>query len=149
MTVDELISCLSISWIEKITKFVPSTSKNRTKLKEINTSDNHKHKDNQVSSSSGNGTKLTLSRIEKITMLPDKKLQYIITILLISGTPISRDELTDIFSYQNVAYFRQNYLKPLETTGFIKRTNPEKPTISNQKYLITEQGKRFLTGRDD
>ena len=48
-----------------------------------------------------------------------------------------------------LAYFRQIYIKPLETSGFIKRTNPEKPTISNQKYLITEKGKRFLTGKDD
>jgi ATP-dependent DNA helicase RecG len=62
---------------------------------------------------------------------------------------VSRDELTDIFSYQNLAYFRQIYLKPLETSGLIKRTNPEKPTASNQKYLITEKGKRFLTGKDD
>jgi len=82
-------------------------------------------------------------------MLPDKRLQYIVKILLVSGTPISRDELTDIFSYQNLAYFRQNYLKPLETSGFIKRTNPEKPTVSNQKYVLTEQGKRFLTAKSD
>ena len=92
---------------------------------------------------------LATSWIEKGTKLSDKRLQYIITILLISGTPESRDEITDIFSYQNLAYFRQIYLKPLETAGFIKRTNPEKPIVSNQKYLITEQGKRFLTGKED
>jgi ATP-dependent DNA helicase RecG len=66
--------------------------------------------------------------------------------LLVSGSPISRDELTELFAYKNVAFFRQNYLKPLETNGFIKRTNLEKPTASNQKYVITEKGKQFITG---
>jgi predicted transcriptional regulator len=79
--------------------------------------------------------------------LPDKRLQYLITILLISGTPITKDELIEIFSYKNVAFFRDNYLKPLEVAGFISKTNPDKPTAPTQKYVITEKGKRFLTGQ--
>jgi predicted HTH transcriptional regulator len=110
-----------------------------------NISDNQKFNNNYVPSSGEIRTKSGLNPIEKITMLPDKKLQYIIKILFVSGAPISRDELTDIFVYKNLAFFRQNYLRPLETTGFIKRTNPEKPTASNQKYVITEKGKQFLT----
>ena len=149
MSWEDRISFLSLSWIENITKFVPSSSKYRTKLKEKNIVDNQKNNNNQVLSSNENGTKLLQSQTAKVTKLTDKRLQYIITILLVSGIPVSRDELTDIFSYQNLAYFRQIYLKPLESVGFIKKNNPEKPTASNQKYLITEKGKRFLTGKDD
>jgi len=45
--------------------------------------------------------------------------------------------------------FRQNYLKPLETVGFTIKTNPQKPTASNQKYMITAQRKRLITAKAD
>ena len=64
------------------------------------------------------------------------------------GSPISIDELLDVFEYRDKGKFRQNYLKPLEAVGFITKTNPDKPTVSNQKYVITEKGKRFLTGQE-
>ena len=148
MSWEKQISCLSLSWIENITKFVPSSSKNRTKTSKSYIIDKQYYNIDQVSSSSEIGTKIVSGSIEKITKLPDKRLQYIIIILFVSGIPVSRDELMDIFSYQNLAYFRQSYLKPLEAAGFINRTNPEKPTVSNQKYLITEKGKHFITGQD-
>jgi len=85
---------------------------------------------------------------ENPTKLPNKKLQYLIYILLMLGLPLSVDELMALFDYKHKGKFRQNYLNPLETVGFIRKTNPDKPTASNQKYLITEQGKRFLTGKD-
>jgi len=55
--------------------------------------------------------------------------------------------LMSIFDYKHKGKFRENYINPLESVGFIRKTNPEKPTVPNQKYLITEEGKRFLTGR--
>ena len=76
-----------------------------------------------------------------LTNLPSKKMGYIITILMISGT----DDLIEIFSFRHKTYFRQNHLKPLEAAGLITKTNPNKPTASNQKYLITEKGKQYLT----
>ena len=89
------------------------------------------------------------SYIEKPTKLPNKKLKYIIDILLFSASPISIDELMEFLEYKHKDTFRQNYIKPMESVGFIRKTNPDKPTASNQKYLITEQGKRFLTGKDN
>jgi hypothetical protein len=85
---------------------------------------------------------------EKGTKLPNKKLCYLTTMLMLLGTSLSIDELMDVFGYKDKGKFRQNYLKPLEMNGFVQKTNPEKPTASNQKYLITEQGKRFLAGRE-
>jgi len=149
MSWEEQISFLSLSWIEKGTKFVSSSSKNGIKSQKLHISDNQQYKYCKDTSLNEKSIKFVPSPIEKITKFLDKRLQYIIKILLVSGTPISRDELTDIFSYQNRVYFSQNYLKPLEAKGFLRKTNPEKPTASNQKYLITEQGKRFLTGKED
>ena len=85
---------------------------------------------------------------EKPTKLPNKKMRYIVVILLMLGTPLSIDELMSLFEYNHKGKFRDNYIKPLEAIGFITKTNPDKPTASNQKYVITEKGKRFLTGQD-
>ena len=149
MSWEEQISYLPLIWIENITKFVSSSSKNGIKSQKSHIADNKQYEYFEDTSLNEKSTKFVSSSIEKVTKLPNKKLQYILTILFVSGIPISRDELTDIFSYQNRVYFSQNYLKPLEAKGFIRKTNPEKPTASNQKYIITEQGKRFLTGKDD
>ena len=65
-----------------------------------------------------------------------------------TGSAISIDELMAIFEYRDKGKFRDNYIKPLESEGFITKTNPDKPTAPNQKYVITEEGKRFLTGHD-
>ena len=94
-------------------------------------------------------TENRLSQDEKLTKLLNKKLKYLINILLMLGSSLSIDELMTLFDYRHKGKFRDNYIKPLESVGFIKKTNPEKPTASNQKYLITEKGKRFLTGKDD
>ena len=83
---------------------------------------------------------------EKVTKLSNKKMRYIIVIFLMLGTPLSIEELMDLFEYNHKGKFRDNYLKPLEAAGLLTKTNPDKPTASNQKYVITEKGKRFLTG---
>ena len=62
-----------------------------------------------------------------------------------TANPISIEELMLLIEYKDKKYFRQNYLKQLEMCSLIKKTNPDKPTASNQKYIITEKGKQFLT----
>ena len=126
-----------MSWEEQISNLAPSWLENGIKLKELKISDNQLIK-----------TDKALSWTEKGAKSPNKKLYYLIVTLLLLGIPRSIDELMDVFAYRDKGKFRQNYLKPLETTGFIQKTNPAKPTASNQKYLITEKGKQFLTGRD-
>ncbi|MDR2621487.1 MAG: putative DNA binding domain-containing protein [Dysgonamonadaceae bacterium] len=130
----EQIACLVPSWIEKVTKL----DKKVTKLNKIENDENQLFNKKEV-----------LGLVEKVTKLPSKKLQYFIQILLLSGIPISIDDLVDILSFNHRTFFNENYLKPLCSLGFIHRTNPNKPTSPNQKYLITEQGKRFLAGKDD
>jgi ATP-dependent DNA helicase RecG len=124
MTWEKQVSCLAPSWIEKGTKyhFIKSSINQTNSIKEA------------------------LGQKEKGTKSLPKKLHYIVVTLLILGTPLSIDELMDIFDYRDRGKFRQNYIKPLETVGFISKTIPDKPNAPNQKYLITEQGKQFLTG---
>lgn len=90
-----------------------------------------------------------LSQTEKPTKLSNKKMRYLLVILFASAIPVTIDELMELFEYRHKDTFRQNYVKPLESIGFITKTQPEKPTASNQKYVITEQGKRFLTGQSN
>ncbi|MDR2473755.1 MAG: hypothetical protein LBD53_09400 [Tannerella sp.] len=153
---EEQISGLALSWLEKATKYLKQkgTSLNEKEHKSEKTHiiDNQQYNDVEGTVQLPKAYKLDAkdrpSSEEKPTKLPNKKLQYIIVILLMLGSPLSIDELMDIFEYRHKDTFRQNYLKPLSVIGFIQKTNPNKPTASNQKYLITEKGKRFLTGRD-
>ena len=46
-----------------------------------------------------------------------------------------------------MSHFGNDY--PFIYIGFMQQTNPDKPTSLNQKNLITEQGKRFLTAKSD
>jgi predicted transcriptional regulator len=50
------------------------------------------------------------------------------------------------FDYKNTKTFRDNYLKPLREAGLVVFTIPEKPTDSDNKYVLTQQGKAFLGG---
>jgi ATP-dependent DNA helicase RecG len=136
------------SWIEKATKLALSSTKKGTKSIRRDATDNQENVILKATSQDEKGTKSDTSIDGKPTKLPNKKLQYLIISLLMLGSPTSIDELLDIFEYRDKGKFRQNYLKALESVGFITKTNPDKPTASNQRYVITEKGKRFLTGRD-
>jgi len=170
MTWEEQISYLVPSWFEKVTKLALSSSKKGTKLslspiKKVTKSQDVYFNDNQhveyidlpssiekgtklALSSSEKGIKLLPSSSEKVTKLLPKKLHYLVVILLMVGASLSVEELMGIFDYRDKSKFRQNYLMLLESNGLIKKTNPDKPTASNQKYLITEKGKRFLAAKD-
>ena len=51
--------------------------------------------------------------------------------------------MADLMTHLNIGsrgYFKTKHLDPLLIHGFLKLTNPEKPTASNQRYVITELG---------
>jgi hypothetical protein len=148
MSWEEQIEYLVPGWIEKVTKLAPSWVKKVTKSEKQNSTDNQEIANTNSPSPSEKVTKLIPDSIEKVTKLPDKKLQYLIVILLMSGQPIATDDFIEIFLFRDRRFFVRNYIKPLESVGFITKTNPDKPTASNQRYVITEKGKRFLTGQE-
>jgi len=48
--------------------------------------------------------------------------------------------------YKKRQSFRELYILPLQNSGLISMTNPEKPNDPEQKYVITEKGEIFLGG---
>lgn len=48
--------------------------------------------------------------------------------------PVSAKELMNKLNLKSINSFRKVYLKPALNMGFIKSTNPDKPTSKNQKY---------------
>jgi predicted transcriptional regulator len=136
-----------LDWPKKSTNAVveikksPSPSEKVTKSLNFNTSDNQQDTKFEI--------KKAPSSSEKVTKSLAKKVRYIIVILSMLGNPASIEELMEIFDFQDKTYFRKNYIKALETVGFITRISPDKPTASNQKYYITEKGKLFLTGQQN
>jgi len=156
MSWEEQISYLVPSWIEKVTKLHEKKGirldKKGHKSEIAQTSNNHYYEYFEGTSPYEKGHKLKeenrLNSTEKPTKLPNKKIRYIVVILLMLGSSLSIDELMEIFQYNHKGKFRDNHIRPLEIAGFIKKTISDKPTAPNQKYVITEKGKRFLTGRD-
>ncbi|MDR2232517.1 MAG: putative DNA binding domain-containing protein [Tannerella sp.] len=156
MSWEEQISFLSLSWIEKVTKLY--REKGTSRYKKVYKSEYHigteyqQYNFNEGISSNEKGYKLDEenrpSPTEKVTKLLNKKIRYLIAIMLVIGSPLSIEELMDLLVYNHKGKFRENYLKPLEAAGLITKTTPDKPTAPNQKYVITEKGKRFLTGQD-
>jgi hypothetical protein len=57
---------------------------------------------------------------------------------------VSIEEMMPTPEYKDFKKFRANSVNLLEKHGLISKTNPEKPTASNQKYVITEKGKRYF-----
>jgi ATP-dependent DNA helicase RecG len=126
------------SWEDLILHLIPSWREKGIKLEEL------KVPKNQV------------FEVDKIKVIPGwsknspqlltKKVWYLISIMSLATEPIGTKDLVNWLNYKNEKYFRDNYLKPLRQTGLITMTNPDKPTDPENKYVITEAGKLFLSG---
>ena len=55
-----------------------------------------------------------------------------------------RSELQEKLNLSDREYFRKNYLKPAIEEGLVALTIPDKPTSTNQKYYLTEKGKKLI-----
>ncbi len=93
--------------------------------------------------------KKVLGWAQKGTKLLHKKTSYLIRILLLTLNPITFSDLMKWIEYSKRQTFRENYLIPLQQVGFVTMTKPDEQDAPNQKYVITEKGKRFLTGRTE
>ena len=60
--------------------------------------------------------------------------------------PMTRHELQRVFKLKDQKNFRRNYLQPALDAGLIAMSNPESPNAPNQKYVLTEAGRRHLDG---
>ena len=125
------------NWIENDNKIALSSAKKSPKSKKTDVNENQ-IKDNCYNSSQ-------VEKSPKSNEKINKKLNYLVKILFMTGSPMSIDEMMLIFEYRDYKNFRMNFINLLEKNDLITKTNPDKPTASNQKYIITEKGKQFLT----
>lgn len=128
------------SWEELILHLVPSWNKKGTRLKELDWPRKQPVETEEIKKVPG--------WQEKSTKLIHKKIDYFVKILLLTVKPISLADLMKHINYSNRKTFRNNYLLPLQEVQFIERTEQNAVSSPEQKYFITEQGKRFLTGKD-
>ena len=65
-------------------------------------------------------------------------------ILSLCGAPRSLSELQDALQYSNRGYFKKTFIDPLISGGLIVMTKPDKPTASDQQYVLTDGGLRLV-----
>ena len=128
------------SWGELLLYLVPSWHSNGTQLQQLDWPKNQVFEKEVIEQVPSWG--------ENSTQLLRKKVRYLIGILCLSAEPIKLSQILEIFEYKNEKSFRDNYIKPLREVGFIRLTVAEKPTDPDNKYIITEQGKAFLSGQN-
>ena len=68
----------------------------------------------------------------------------VMRLLRVMKGSMKRSELQEALQLRHEEYFREAYLVPAMTDGFIEMTIPNKPRSSNQKYRMTEKGKTVL-----
>jgi ATP-dependent DNA helicase RecG len=130
------------SWAENGTQ--PDTTKVASSTGKGTKSDNLSLSDYQ--SIMSDYIKKVPSSTEKGTKLIAKKSWYLISVLTLAASPLSRDELMKFLNYGNRKTFNDLYMQPLLQSGLVTRTNIEKPRAANQQYVITDEGKAFLGG---
>lgn len=122
----------------------PDTTKVTSSTEKGTKSDNFSLADYQIIMS--DYIKKVPSSTEKGTKLIAKKSWYLISVLALATSPLSRDELMKFLIYGNRKTFNDLYMQPLLQSGLVTRTNIEKPRAANQQYVITDEGKAFLGG---
>ena len=84
---------------------------------------------------------------EKGGKLFDKRTVVVLKLLALCLYPQKRDDLLSILDYSR-SKFQELYLYPLRQEGFLEYTIKNKPNSPDQRYITTEQGRRFLGGFD-
>ncbi len=129
---------INLNWEDLILKLLPSWNEKGTQLLNLSWTNNQVVLENEI--------KKVPSWNEKGTQILRVKIWYYMAILSLCGEPISANDLLVAFDYKNDTRFKNNYIKPLRESGLITLTNTIKPTSPDNKYVITEEGKRFLAG---
>jgi ATP-dependent DNA helicase RecG len=127
------------SWETVILRLVPSWTKNGAKLDQLDWPKKQVFVEEDI--------KKVPSWTQDGAKLLHRKTSYLIRILFFTIEPISLEDLMTRIGYSKRQTFKGNYLLPLQEVGFIKMTKPDTPSSPDQKYVMTEKGKQFLTAR--
>ncbi len=64
--------------------------------------------------------------------------------LKILHTPMSRSEAQIVLNLKGQANFRERYLNPALDLELVEMTIPDKPRSNEQKYRLTDKGKKWV-----
>jgi predicted transcriptional regulator len=88
------------------------------------------------------------SYTQKGVELFDKRSMTLFKILLLCLNAQSIEEIQLAIDFNTRNKLRELYLNPLRKEGFLEYTIKDKPNSPDQRYITTEQGRRFLGGFD-
>jgi|GEM_PF-165856 len=136
--------------IEELLVFtLPNKPKSRNQ-KYIITEKGKKKVREQTNSMSGR-SRLPGRQIDHIKLAPDNlrtiydgEPDKLMNILKFCSSPQSLKEIMAFMNLRHRETFINNYLKPLLNEELLTFTMPNKPKSRNQKYIITEMGKKLL-----
>ena len=83
------------------------------------------------------GSKLAARQNLSLSQLAQLMMKYV--------TPYSAKDICFDFGFKDVYKFRRDYINPLVDGGLLEMTIPDKPTSSNQKYVLSEEGIELLS----
>ncbi len=86
------------------------------------------------------GSKLAARQNLTIKQIAQHMLKYTV--------PSSAKDICHDFGFKDVYKFRRDYITPLVDGGMFAMTIPDKPTSSNQRYVLTEEGHVFLNNQN-
>ncbi len=66
---------------------------------------------------------------------------------VLAAGPINRKSAQDALNLKGQANFRERYLEPALSGGWIEMTQPDSPKSPTQKYRLTEKGRRMIEAR--
>ncbi len=91
------------------------------------------------------GTKLALSWHQAGTKLASSWHQ-VNRMLEFCEEPKSIQEIMEIAEWRDRSKFRKKFIRVFLETGLLEMVVPEKPNSPNQKYYLTDKGRRFVKG---
>jgi len=77
-----------------------------------------------------------------------KKGKMLMKILVGLLVEMTLEEILIFSGFESKESFRENYLKVLRINNLVELTIPDNPNAPNQKYVVTEKGKRLIGGLD-
>ena len=83
---------------------------------------------------------------EKGVELFDKRTITLFKILLLCSSPQNIEDIQKLIEFNSRNKLREMYINPLREAKLLEYTIKDKPNSSNQKYVTTEKGRRYLGG---
>jgi len=84
-------------------------------------------------------------RTEQVTaQVTEQVSEQVVQVVLASQGEQSRAALMEAVGLNHREHFRESYLVPALSAGYLEMTIPDKPTSSHQRYRLTPTGHAFL-----